>query len=114
MPLRSSLIQISGVIQELPLGDTLRGGGSTPTVSEISFSIAGYEDTFTIIDANVSSSSYVSINFLGNAATSKDADENEFDKMDVVAIPFNGGFTLSVQTNPGPVYGAFKFSYTVA
>lgn len=114
MPIRSSLIQISGIIQELPLGDTLRGGGSAPTLAEISFQTAGYEDTFTITDTNVSSTSYVSINSLGNSATNKDADENEFDKMDVVAIPFNGGFTLSVQANPGPVYGAFKFSYTVA
>jgi hypothetical protein len=116
MTIRSSLVQINGDIQELPIGDILKGigVGNIPVVSEISFLASKYEDVFTISDTNISATTSVLINFLGNPATSKDGDENEFDKMEAVAIPFNGGFTLTVQANPGPVYGAFKFSYTVA
>jgi hypothetical protein len=67
----------------------------------------------TITDAAVSSSSKILITQSGNAATARDADENEMDFLACNGRPASGTFTLTCASLRGPAHGKFKVIYTV-
>lgn len=90
------------------------GGAATITQVEIDFgSIPTRGKTFIVTDAGVSSSSSIVVCQAGNAATGKQADENEMDPIIFLAIPGTGQFTLIGSTKDGPVVGKFKVNYMV-
>lgn len=71
------------------------------------------EKVFTIVDAGVTTESLISVFHSGKAATGKDQDENEMDKLLFCAVAGNGGFTLYAQCFPNVVEGKFKINYLV-
>lgn len=77
--------------------------GSTPT------GVA----SFTITDGQVRPTSKVIVTQSGNAATSRDADENEFEQFVFQATPGSGSFTLIARSLDGTVTGKFKVFYEV-
>lgn len=93
------------------------GGPGGVTLTEVEVDV-GYPPqgtkTFTISNANVSTSSKIGVYQSGNAPTGKNADDNEMDPLVLSAIPGNGQFTLIVSGVEGKVGGAFKVLYLVA
>lgn len=69
---------------------------------------------FTVVDAAVSTSSKIIIVQSGEAATGRDADENEMDPIHVSAKPETGQFKVLAHSLKGRVTGKFKFNYQVA
>ena len=94
---------------------TAGGGAVTVTEVEIDFGTAfGYYDkTFVVTDAGVSGTSKILITQSGNAATGRQADENQLDALICNALPAAGSFTLSCSAVPGPVAGKYKIFYTI-
>ena len=90
------------------------GGGFTGVEVEIDFgSIAVWDATFTITDATISATSKIIITHSGNAATGKEADENEMDNLVCTPRPTAGSFDLFCSGVPGAVEGKFKLFYAV-
>jgi len=91
------------------------GGSIAVTEVEIDFGTAFgyYEKTFAVTDAGVSGTSKIILTQSGNAATSRQADENEMDALACSALPAAGSFTLSCRAVPGPVAGKYKIFYTI-
>lgn len=90
------------------------GGSISFTTVEIDFgSVAGWTEVTTIVDASVSSTSKVTAWQAGNAATSRQADENEMDQLTCVCIPGSGSFTLICTAIRSVTHGLFKIHYTV-
>ena len=89
------------------------------------FDVPTYEKTFEISDISINPNSSVVVTYIGNPDGRTDPDEVEFDKFNIVATPYtvtypytvavprDGGMTLYVAAVPGPVYGSYKFSYTI-
>lgn len=88
--------------------------GESPTQIELDFGTTPtvYE-TFTVADANVSTSSDVQMWQSGVAPTGKSADENEMDRIEMTTLAQAGQFTVYARAEDGPVVGKFKFSYMV-
>jgi hypothetical protein len=72
-----------------------------------------HEKSFTVTDADVSGTSQLIAFQASEAATSKDADENEMDALALRVKPGSGEFTLFASGLEGRVYGAFKINYLV-
>jgi hypothetical protein len=72
------------------------------------------EKVFTIVDADVQTTSLISAFQSAKAATGKDQDENEMDKLLLCAVAGNGSFTLYAQCFPNVVEGKFKINYLVS
>jgi hypothetical protein len=84
-------------------------------VVEIDFGTVGVaEKTFTIVDAEITTSSVISAFQSGAAATGRDSDENEMDKLFVSAIANNGSLTLYTSCYPNVVSGKYKINYIVS
>lgn len=78
--------------------------GATPTLT----------GTFTISDAAVQVGSKIVAAQSADAATGREADENDMDPLDVAAgIATAGGFTIYAKAGNGPVVGKFKINYLV-
>ena len=72
------------------------------------------EKVFTIVDADVQTTSLVSAFQSAKAATGKEQDENEMDKLLLCAVAGDGSFTLYAQCFPNVVEGKFKINYLVS
>lgn len=95
---------------------TISAGASiTVTEVEIDFgtAIAYFDKQFTITDAAVGTGSKILITQSGNAATGRQADENQMDTLICNALPAAGSFTLFCTAAPGPVTGKYKIFYTI-
>lgn len=79
--------------------------GSTPVSSS----------TFTITDANVSSSSKIIAQLAGVAPTGKSVDEALVESLDIKCSPSSGSLSMYIQTYDGSfVSGKFKVNYMVS
>jgi hypothetical protein len=72
------------------------------------------EKVFTVVDSDIQSTSIVSVFQSAKAATGKDQDENEMDKLLLCAVAGDGSFTLYAQCFPNVVSGKFKINYLVS
>lgn len=80
--------------------------------AEIDFGAAAKRSkTFTVTDASVSPSSRIIAYQSGDAATGRDADENEMDALVLRCVPGTGEFTVYADSLTGPVSGLFKINY---
>jgi len=90
------------------------GGAVTMTEAEIDCGASATKDcTATVTDAGVSGTSKLLITVSGNAATGRQADENQMDKLVCSAVPGAGSFVVHCIPLPGPVSGKYKLFYTV-
>jgi hypothetical protein len=72
------------------------------------------EASFTITDANVTTSSFITGGIAYVAPTSKDLDELEFDQLDLKFVGNNGNITLYAIVDSGSlIAGKFKVNYSV-
>jgi hypothetical protein len=69
--------------------------------------------TFTITDSNVQATNFVLPVQAGIAATGRQVDENDMDKMSLVAIVGTGQFTLYAEGRDGPLSGKYKIGYQI-
>lgn len=69
--------------------------------------------TFLIIDSIVLTTSHLMIVQSGEAATGRDADENEMDPIIFSGLPQAGKFILNANSLNGPVVGKFKVNYKI-
>jgi len=76
--------------------------GSTPV----------YEETFTITDSEVTTSSIIIVQTAYVAPTGKSLDELEFDSFDFRCAAGTGNFTLYVRSLEGLVADKFKINYS--
>ena len=82
---------------------------------EIDFgSVAVEEKVFIITDADVQSGMKITATHSADAATDKEQDENEMDKLVIAATANNGSITMYVSAIPNCVSGAFKINYIVS
>ncbi len=89
-------------------------GGATWTSAEIDFGTApAYSATFTIVDAEVSTSSKVVAVPDGATATGRVGNDWEWDGIVFACVPATGEFTLTALATPGPVVGRRKVYYQV-
>lgn len=104
-------VAVSGAVATATIAG---GAGASWTTVEVDFgSIPTYDKTFTVTDASVSLTSKVIALHAGDAATGRQADENELDALVCRAVPATGSFTLYVRSTTGPVAGKYKVHYTV-
>ena len=95
---------INGVLTEV-----VQTAGA-PVTATVNFTSPGYESVFTVTDANVTATSKISI---VSAIPVGDADEIEFDQLQVTAIANTGSFKVYVMANPAPVFGQYTITYLV-
>lgn len=86
---------------------------STTTQVEIDFgAVPLYSQTFTITDPLLQSGQLVDVTQSGDAATGRQADENEMDRLAfAVSSPTAGQFVVYVAGVQGPVAGKYKILY---
>ena len=72
--------------------------------------------TFTITDANVSSTSYVEAFFMVDSTTNNTVDDHRRAAVfcRLVCLPAAGSFTLEAYSQMGFMYGQFKIRYAYA
>jgi len=87
-------------------------GGGTFKETEIDFTTALVESSFTITDAGVGATSKIVISISGNTPTSRNADEIQMESFYYYAVPAAGTFSLFIRSLQGPVYGKYKVFYT--
>jgi hypothetical protein len=73
-----------------------------------------WSKTFTVTDANVSTTSRVAVVQSGNVATGRVGNDAEWDALICAATPASGSFTLTALAVPGPVVGRRKVQYQIA
>lgn len=78
--------------------------GSTPQWSK----------TFTVTDANVTTTARVAVVPSGNVATGRVGNDADWDSLICTALPATGSFALTVAAFPGPVVGRRKVQYQIA
>lgn len=85
------------------------------TTVEVTFADPTNEKEFTVTDAAITAASKIMVMHSGLPATGKTADEASMDRINAVAIPAAGSFTLVVRSiDPGRhLLGAFNFIYMV-
>ena len=86
--------------------------GGTFKETEIDFTTALVESTFTITDAGVVAGSKIVISISGNTPTGRNADEIQMESFYYYAVPAAGTFSLFIRSLQGPVYGKYKVFYT--
>ena len=93
------------------------GGGGTINIkqTEVNWGDANFqtEKTFTITDADVSTTSQILASIANEAVSGKDADENEVDSFVLIAKPAAGTFDLFIKSLEGSVYGGYLVNYLV-
>jgi len=87
-------------------------GGGTFKETEIDFTTALTESSFTITDAGVVAGSKIVISISGNTPTGRNADEIQMESFYYYAVPAAGTFSLFIRSLQGPVYGKYKVFYT--
>lgn len=96
------------------VSDIDTGGSSTITEIEVDFgTLPTRTKTFTVIDANITVSSKLTITQSGTAATGRQADENEMDPILFSGTPASGQFILIANALAGPVSGKYRVNYVV-
>ena len=81
---------------------------------EIDFGLSSRRDkTFTITDADVTTTSIVVANHSAAAATGRSQDENEMDTLLLRTVSGTGQFTLYATAYPTLVAGKFNITYLV-
>lgn len=116
MALRRPLVLIGGKIEELPTADTLPGGGGAATIfeTEIDLGLVPVKaKTFTIVNAGVAPGMKIVATQSGNAATGRNANENEWTILSARAFAKTGAFDLYVDCLNGTALGKFKFNYII-
>lgn len=110
---RRPLVEISGSIQELPLGDTLPTSGSTTQEYEVDFGTTPVtEGVFTVTDAGITSGSIVIVNPNGATATDRVGNDYSWETFTFSAVAGTGEFTLYANCSNGSVVGKRKIIYT--
>jgi hypothetical protein len=92
-----------GIVNDMKVWTTEIDFGPTPT----------YDKSFIITDANVSTLNAVLPIQIGIAATGRQLDEDEMDKLQIVAEAGAGQFTLKIHSTTGPVSGKYKIGYQI-
>lgn len=90
------------------------GTNGALTVSEVEIDFGAtpvFNKVFTVTDSGVIASSKIIATQSGDAATDRDADENEMDFLILNCSPSSGQFTLNAIAIPGPVSGKYKINY---
>ncbi len=72
-----------------------------------------WEQSFTVVDGDVSAGSQLIGNVAYEAPTGKDLDEMEMDGLDLKFAPGVGQFTLYARGLDGPVHDKFKINYLI-
>jgi hypothetical protein len=73
-----------------------------------------YDASFTVTDADVTTSSKISVSPSGNVATSRVGNDWEWDGVIMAALAGIGNFSLYCTALPGPIVGKRKIYYTIA
>jgi hypothetical protein len=73
-----------------------------------------WSKTFTITDADCTTSALVQVVQSGNVATGRVGNDAEWDQILLVATPSNGSFALTALAVPGPIEGARRVAYQIA
>lgn len=95
-------------------GNTIKADARYPKQTEVDFGATPvYDATFTVTDANVSTSSRIVPSLAGDTPTGKDADELEFDDIFMYATPGTGQFSLYCRGNEGYLADKYKIDYVV-
>lgn len=103
---------LSGEGQIFPQGQYWVVNDMKVYVTEIDFGpTPTYDATFLIADSNVSTTSVVIPIQIGVAATGRQLDEDEMDKLQIVAESLSGQFRLKIHSTTGPVSGKYKIGY---
>jgi hypothetical protein len=103
---------LSGEGQIFPQGQYLVFYDMPITITEIDFGPTPTQwGTFLITDATVTTTKKVIPFQAGIAATGRQLDENEMDKLLLVAAAGTGNFTLYAEGADGPVSGKYKIGY---
>jgi hypothetical protein len=95
--------------------DDAPGGSTNIKQAEVDFGATPIaEQTFTVIDAEVSDTSQLIARQAYEAATGKDLDENEMDSLDIQCAPASGQFTLYIRSTDGSyLHDKFKINYLI-
>lgn len=105
---------VSGQGQIFPQGYYYNASDMKVYVVEIDFGSTPVQSaTFTITDSNVQLVNFVMPYQAGIAATGRQVDENDMDKMSLVAIVGVGQFTLYAEGRDGPLSGKYKIGYQI-
>lgn len=90
------------------------GGGSSVSTIEVDFGPSPVGNkTFTIIDGSVSAASKIMALHSGEAATGRQADENEMDAIIFRATPQVGQYKLYADVLTGKVSGKYKVNVLI-
>jgi hypothetical protein len=92
-----------GIVNDMKVYITEIDFGPTPT----------YDASFIITDAAVSVANYILPTQAGIVATGRQLDEDEMDKLIMVAEAGAGQFILKVHSTTGPVAGKYKIGYQI-
>lgn len=83
-------------------------------VTEIDFGPTPVRSSsFTITDSNVSTANFILPFQAGIAATGRQLDENDMDKLDLITVVGSGQFTLYAEGLDGPLSGKYKIGYQI-
>ena len=105
---------VSGQGQIFPQGYYYNASDMKVYVVEIDFGSTPVDSgTFTITDSNVQTTNFVLPFQAGIAATGRQVDENDMDKLGLVAVVGVGQFTLYAEGMDGPVSGKYKIGYQI-
>jgi hypothetical protein len=105
---------LSGEGQIFPLGQYFVVNDMKVYVTEIDFGpTPTYDKSFVITDAAVATTNFVLPVQAGIVATGRQLDEDEMDKLQMVAEVGTGQFTLKVHSTTGPVAGKYKIGYQI-
>jgi hypothetical protein len=96
---------------DLTWGTPAGGGSSAKTIVELDFGTLSTGSSFTITDALVSSTSLITMQFIGNQATGRYADEYEFADFSIKCIAGTGNFIARITPLNGTIGGKYKFFY---
>ncbi len=117
MTVRRPLVAIGGRVQELPLADSLPGGGGAgaTTLTEVTLDFGAtpvFSKTFTILDAAITAGTPILVGSSGNMPAGVSFDEHEMDALYCVATcAVNGTITLLAVATPGPIAGTRNIIY---
>jgi hypothetical protein len=73
-----------------------------------------WSKTFTVTDADCTTSALVQVVQSGNVATGRVGNDAEWDGLVLAALPGTGSFVLTALAVPGPIVGARKVAYQIA
>lgn len=107
----------NGQLQQLQAGDTLPAAPAVVLFSQVEVDFGATpvrSASFALADATVLATSKISAWQAGDAATGRQADENEMDQLRLVSRATGiGTWSLYAAGAEGPVSGKFKINYLV-